>query len=153
MEYVKKISSKLFGVDETVARTKSHSWCRITGVVESTFSGESTYGTYIGFLGVFECLVFDTGELYRGSKLFAPSILSGELSAQLANSKGSISSIGFAVDIGTRPIDFGLGYEYSLKPVIEISETDPLADLKKRLSKPVDSHEDVKESVKGGKRT
>lgn len=107
---------------------------RVIGVANKTVTGNSDFGAFVGFLGNFEATNVATGEVFRSGQMFLPNVCSNLLEAAVAANGGANVEFGF--DIGVKEADNAIGYEYTAAPIIEASETDPVALLKSRISAP-----------------
>lgn len=115
---------------------------RIFGRVEKTEQGTTQFGDYTAFIGAFKAVSLfgeTSGEEYRAPKALFPDIAASALEDAFNNAEGN--AVEFAIEIGVRRVvklnakgeETGAGYEYTMKPLIEIDEaSDPLAALEKR---------------------
>ena len=106
---------------------------RVMGVAIGTRTGTSQYGDWISLRGQFSATNLETGEEFRGSSLFVPDELTDMIAAQLSQ---DVKSVEFAVDIGVRESDAVIGYEYTVEPLIEPAENDPLKSIAARIDLP-----------------
>ncbi len=110
---------------------------RVIGLANGVQTGESAYGTWTAFKGNFKAINLETGETFSSAKVFIPAIAQNLIEGALSNA--SNDAVEFAFDIGIKPAKDSKGadsYEYTVKPLIEASDNDPLAALEKRLSAP-----------------
>lgn len=114
----------------------------IIGIAEGAEVGHSTLGDYTSFNGTFQGTVLENGKVFRSKQLFLPSIAEDMLTDALAGSGGG--SVEFAIEIGIRRTiklnankeEVGAGYEYTVRPIMEIDESsDPLAHLTSKVKK------------------
>lgn len=107
---------------------------RVVGFATGTVVGESNFGPWLAFKGTFSATRLDTGEIFRSGKLFLPDTASDLLAGMVQSSDGAVE---FAFDIGVKRDDEAqIGYVYTVKPLLEIAENDPVAMLMARLSAP-----------------
>ena len=108
---------------------------RVLGLATTYETGETQYGEFIAFKGSFEATNLMTGEVFRAGKCFLPDVAANLMSAQLAASSGEtgFKGVQFAFEIGYKPSDTLIGYEYTVTPLIEIDAADPLTALRDQL--------------------
>lgn len=104
---------------------------RITGIATGFKIVPTPFGDSIGFLGQFECTNALTGEIYRSSKLYLPDIAADLMLPYVEAAEGN--PVEFAFDIGAKPAGNAYGYEYTVTPLIEVTDSDPLRALTNRL--------------------
>lgn len=144
MNYVKKLTSVTMEAVPKGYKDWEHGTHKATvhvvGIVEKTEAGVTSLGEYIAFIGTFKATNLETGEVYRSKKCLLPGVASDALEDAVNGAEGG--QVEFAMEIGiTRKIklnaqgeEVGAGYEYSMKPLIEIDEaSDPLARLESRI--------------------
>lgn len=143
MEIINKISPKtckikpemeLVEIDgKQVPRAKGEQHLlRIIGVANDLKKGMGEHGPWVAFVGNFEATNVVTGEVFRSSKCFLPESFTGMLAASVADNKDG--NVQFAVDVGVKPATTMIGYEFTVKPLLEVSDSDPLTLLKNSLS-------------------
>lgn len=167
MEILKKISVKtckanpemefvrIDGVDKPRSKG-AQNLLRVVGMTNSVKRGTGDYGPWVAFMGAFEATNMKTGEVYSSSVCLLPEAVSGILSVAVGVEEGK--SVEFGVDIGCAPENNPIGFIYTIKPLIESEETNPLRHLKKLIneksplqigaSKPVEAKEAEKEKPK-----
>lgn len=102
---------------------------RATGIATGFKTGIATYGEWIAFIGNFEIVKVETGEIFRGGKLFLPPIASNLLQGAMGN-----GPVEFGFDIGVTPaIKSSVGYEWSATPIMEVAENDPIKLMQAKL--------------------
>lgn len=85
------------------------------------------FGDSVRFVGSFKGVNATTGEAYRSGKLFMPSIIEEMVADAIDNSDGPVE---FAFEIGVEYSEKGnMGYAYTVKPLVEIKESEPLQRL------------------------
>lgn len=144
MNYVKKITSAAINAVPKGYKDWAHgeekTTARIIGIVERTESGVTSLGEYTAFIGAFKAVNLDTGEEYRAKKCLLPGVASDALEEAVNNAEGG--SVEFAMEIGIRRNikknaqgeEVGIGYEYTMKPLVEMDEgSDPLARIEARM--------------------
>lgn len=115
-------------VMETVQRAVEQPLMRVIGLANDTKTGNSTYGAWLSFSGQFEATNILTGEVSRSGNLFLPDVATELLAPVVKAASGIDVMIGF--DIGVKPCNNAQGYEYTVTPLTEPSEDDPIARLK-----------------------
>ena len=105
---------------------------RIIGSVSKLEVIETTYGESTKFKGDFLATNLDSGELFRSSVAFLPSIVEG----LVANSFDEENSpLEFAFDIFVSPSDNGeKKYQYTAKPLIEAAKSDPMMQFMSKVN-------------------
>jgi hypothetical protein len=106
----------------------------IYGVTHSIKRGQTTMGEYTAFLGNFEAVNLDTGEIFAGGKAFLPRVVEEMVVGALASAQagGDVSaSVQFALQVGirTEPKN-AYGYVYTCTPLVEIAQGDVLQHLR-----------------------
>ena len=142
--YVKKLSVASIGAIPKEFKKQPHDYrlplMHVFGRVESSDSAPSQFGPSTFFLGSFKAVILETGEIYRASKCFLPGLASDMIESAYSETGGG--ALEFALEIGLRRVvkfdakgeEIGAGYEYTMKPLIEMDEaTDPLAALESRV--------------------
>lgn len=113
----------------------------VFGTASSTKSGDTTYGTWIAFLGQFEAVRAEDGVRFRSNVLILQDPAEGLLLAALqdAKTRDKDASLSFAFNVGLRTSERwsvsgeGNSYEYTVDSVINVERTDPLAHLRQSL--------------------
>jgi len=142
MQIIKKISVKTCGASpemefvkidgKDVPRAKGEqSLLRIIGMTNGVKRGTGDYGPWVAFLGSFEATNMSTGEVYSSSVCLMPEAVSGILSVAVGQEDGK--AVEFGVDIGAKPENNPIGFTYTITPLIESEETNPLRHLKKLI--------------------
>jgi hypothetical protein len=145
MKAIAKISAKSIGVnvemeigkdakgkDTPVAKSNEHNkfLFRVLGMASGMKTGVSTYGEWVAFMGQFEATVIETGEVFRAGKLFLPPIASNLLQGAVNG-----SPVEFGFDVGVTPApNSATGYEWTVTPILEVSESDPVKLLANKLT-------------------
>lgn len=129
-----KIKDPETGKDKTVVRGVAGDYLRVYGQVKAggTKIKTSEYGDSIEFAGDFRAVDLTTGELFSSAKLYLPNIAEQFLFAIVDSVEGD-SVVQFGFDIGAKPSSSPVGYEYTVKPLIERSNADPLQALANSL--------------------
>ncbi len=157
MYFENKISMKTIGVQPKAGQPITDGpIAHVYGSARNYLVGSSNYGTFTKFRGDFEAVNLATGESYRSQNLLLPEIASGLLIAALhaAGAKHgtaktastqeepgepATSPVEFAIEIGLRKTKSdkpgGAGYEFTLRPLIEAKDSDPLAALRTAVEK------------------
>ena len=155
MFFENKISMKSIGVQPKAGQPiVDGPVAHIYGSARNYLVGSSTYGEFTKFRGDFEAVNLSTGENYRSQNLLLPDIAAGLLVAALhaAGAKHGTTKtattpenpgepatapVEFAIEIGVRKTASnkpgGRGYEFTLRPLVETRDSDPLAALRKHV--------------------
>lgn len=103
---------------------------RIAGLVSSVNPKTTTFGVSYEFIGEFLATNMD-GEMIAGPKCYLPSPADGLLVAAVDAAGGKSVEFGFDIFVQevpkTKPSD--IGYEYKIKPLIELKVSSPLEKL------------------------
>jgi len=120
------------GTKKTVLRGVEKMYMRVIGVIYGTKLVTSNYGDSIEFAGQFQGINLDTGEVYEGGKLFLPNVAEMYTAGAFntASQGEGFKSLDVAFDIGVKPSNNAVGYEYTVKPLIQAEPTEsPLTRL------------------------
>jgi len=111
----------------------------VIGIASKTKSGQSDFGPWTSLLGQFEATNIDTGELFIAPACFLPEPLNSMIAASLEETddegKQVNRSVQFAVEVGYKPNETAIGYEYTTKEIVESDQADPLAALRAEAKK------------------
>lgn len=118
-------------VMETVQRGIKQDLMRVFGQCDKIKLGNTTFGETVEFQGTFEAINILTGEIYRGSRLFLPPVLTDMVRAEVV--AAGDTGVQFAFDIGVDSANTPHGYQYTITPLSAPSTTDPLAMMKTAL--------------------
>lgn len=105
---------------------------RVYGICSGIKTGVSTFGEWIAFTGNFKAIRLSDGEVFNGSQLFCPDVVTELLSPVVRAANGA--DVEFAFDIGAQGTESEVGYEYLVKPLMKIEESAPLLALEARLN-------------------
>lgn len=108
---------------------------RVMGVSHGIKADVGDNGPWVAFLGAFEAVRADTGEIFQAGQCFVPKAVEDLLVASLkAGQKGDASaSIEFAIEVGMKLADTAVGYEFTVKNLVKTQNADPLAALRSRM--------------------
>lgn len=132
-EIVKKITVKTV-CGKFEKPSKASKLMTVYGLANEAKADSSDYGDYVRFKGNFEAVNLATGEVFKSGSMILPEIAEQILSGALSGE--DVNGVQFALEIGIKPSTSPVGYDYSVKPVIDTGENDPLADLRGKLSLP-----------------
>jgi hypothetical protein len=111
----------------------------VLGIATKTKSGQSDFGEWTALVGQFEATNMDTGEVYQAPQCFLPEPLNSMLAEslnELDDDENRVNaSVQFAVEVGFKPSDTPIGYEYTTKEIVEADTADPLAALRDASAK------------------
>lgn len=99
----------------------------IMGIATKMKHGEGDFGEWTCFIGQFEAIKIETGEIFRSSRCFLPRMESDEVSGALASGAEQVQ---FAFKVSVQPSDKGK-YEYICQPLSRPAESDALSNLRK----------------------
>lgn len=134
VEFLKKITVKgVCGAIDTKPE-KAAAIMTVYGLANEAKADRSDYGDYVRFGGSFEAVDMNSGKAYRSGRMILPGIAEGLLAGAL--SQDNTESVQFALEIGIKPSKSPVGYDYTVKPLVEVGENDPLADLRGKLALP-----------------
>jgi hypothetical protein len=119
INYVSKISvAKVIGkVKEEDNSVRPRALLRVMGLLQKYESGESDYGVYQAFLGMFKAMNVETGDQFVSGKLFVPGTIT-ELLKGIVDSGNVPTKIAFEIGVKLSP-DSQIGYEYTVKSLLE----------------------------------
>lgn len=120
-------------VMETVQRGIKQEIMRVFGQCDKIKLGNTAFGETVEFQGQFEATNILTGEIYRGSRLFLPPVLTEMVRNQVL-AAGDVG-VQFAFDIGIDSANNAHGYQYTITPLTAPAATDPLSQMKEFLLK------------------
>jgi hypothetical protein len=104
---------------------------RVLGQASAMKNGNTDFGEFTAFVGMFEATNVETGEVSRSGKIFLPSAAEVMLAGAL---QGSTGPVAFGFDIGVRESDNAIGYEYTAESIFDVAETDPVEQMKKTMT-------------------
>lgn len=108
---------------------------RIIGIARSAKVEEGDNGAYVKFGGDFQATNMD-GEVITAPVMFLPEPASSLLENAVKSAEGGDVRFGF--DIFVEPNEsVAIGYNYKVKPLLEVKPSDPMADLMKSIEAPV----------------
>jgi len=131
MQNIKKITVKTV-VGKVEKPKKDTPLMRVIGVVHGVRTGSTQYGDFVAFKGAFKATRLEDGEVFGAGQCLLPDCVSDQLAATVMQE--SVNSVDFAFDIGVKPAENPIGYEYYGKSLVDVSETDPLAALEKSIT-------------------
>lgn len=104
-------------------------WGSVTGV--TTGYSEQVGREWIALTGMFEAVNLETGELFTGPKLFLPDPAGQMLASAIAGSPNT--TINFAVEVGIKPTSTAIGYEYTVKDLVEPKPDARMLEMRERF--------------------
>jgi len=134
---IKKISPKTI-IGKIAIPEKATALFTVIGICNGLKTGQSTYGDWMALTGQFEAMNLETGEASVAPQVFLPEPLNGLIAAKVRtpDENGQPVSIRFAVEVGVKPAKTATGYEYTVRELVDSTDNDPLADLRKALPAP-----------------
>lgn len=150
---VAKLSMKVIGAQPKINSLKEGDAAVETAVVFGRAAGytigQSSFGEFIKFKGLFEAVNFATGEKFSSGALLLPKAVEALLVGALEESDGA--AVEFAIKFGATYAENDYGYEYTVEPVITAKQADPLAALRSTVEKVVSEKAAPKKSAKAEK--
>lgn len=142
MKYLKKLSvKKVCGrpeFEKGSADGTEIGLMQVFGQVTGTKGGTSDYGDWECLLGNFEATNMETGETFRAAQLFMPDVAHEPIAQAVKLSSNGL--VDFAVEIiAVKDAESSVGYVYSMKPLIQAEESDPLKALREKAQKQLEA--------------
>lgn len=106
---------------------------RVVGVARKFEIGESDFGEYTKFVGTFQATDLRDNKDYRSGNCFLPEVATDMLRQAIIDNEGSQVEFGFDIGVIGRP-ELAIGYEYTVTPLIEATEADPLQMLANKIN-------------------
>ena len=137
MKYVKKLSVKTVcgrpEFEKGSADGTEIKLMQIFGQATGVKGGTSTYGDWECLLGNFEATNLENNDTFRAAQLFMPDVAHEPIAQAVKLSNGAVD---FAVEIvAVKDSESSVGYLYSMRPLIEAGESDPLKVLREKAQK------------------
>lgn len=105
--------------------------CVFYGEARSSKIGQTQFGDFLKFSGNFGAVNMKTGERFRSGSLILPAIMENILDSAIKETEGAVQ---FAIEVGVKYSEKGnTGYEYTVRPLLEPSENDPLLMLESKV--------------------
>jgi hypothetical protein len=106
----------------------------VFGHAQKTKSGTTDYGTWTALVGRFEAVNTETGEVFQSPQCFLPEPMQSMITVSLEelddDGNRVTNSVQFSIEVGIKPSDVPIGYEYTTKEIVEADTADPLAALR-----------------------
>lgn len=156
MKYLKKLSvKKVCGrpeFEKGSADGTEISLMQVFGQATGTKGGTSDYGDWECLLGSFEATNLENGDTFRAAQLFMPDVAHEPIAQAIKLATNGI--VDFAVEIiAVKDSESSVGYSYSMKPLVDAEESDPLKILREKAQKQLAAPEvKAEEKTKGGKK-
>jgi hypothetical protein len=131
MEILRKLTIKNTGwntaeLKAAVTKAPSTDILKIAGVITAIRPGQTQLGEYAELVGQFQAVNLVTGEMFQSGKAILPNFIADPM---VDASKGG-SEVEFAIQIGVKRNEGSVvGYEFSVKPLVEPKVSDKLAKL------------------------
>lgn len=103
----------------------------VYGIATRVRPFKSTYGEGYALVGNFEAVRASDGVLFRAPQVFLPEPMHSMAVEQLKD--GKIESVRFGIEVGIRPADNSVGYEYVADNKMDVQANDQLIDLRKAI--------------------
>ena len=136
VQLIRKLSPKTVIGGRIKAPEKATPLYVVIGQAHGTKTGNSDNGPWVAFLGSFEATRASDGQRFQSGQCFVPKAIEDLLvSAMKAGQKDDASaSVEFAIEVGIKPADTTIGYEYTIKNLVKTSNADPLALLRSKVA-------------------
>ena len=131
---ISKISAKSVGSDFSRARDEAVPQFQVIGSATSYKRIETNYGASDQLNGTFEAINLITGEVFNSGKCFLPSIVSDQIVAQLQSDENV--QVKFAYEIGTTPSTSTIGYEYTVRSLIDAQPLALIEEIRSQIGAP-----------------
>lgn len=151
---IRKISSKSV-CGKMEAPKKATRLFSVFGHATKTKTGSTDYGTWTALVGRFEAINIATGEVFQSPQCFLPEPLNTMIAEALEEVEiidekevRVNTSIGFSVEVGIKPSDVPIGYEYTTKENVKADTADPLKTLREETAKTLPAPTTKKKNAK-----
>ena len=135
---IRKISSKSICGKIEVPK-KATRLFTVYGHAMKTKTGSTDYGSWTALVGRFEAVNLETGEVFESPQCFLPEPHNTmiQVSLEELDDDGNRvnNSVGFSIEVGVKPSDVPIGYEYTTKENVKADVADPLASLREATKK------------------
>jgi hypothetical protein len=131
MEILRKLTIKNTGwntseLKAAVTKAPSTDILKIAGVITAIRPGQTQLGEYAELVGQFQAVNLESGEMFQSSK----AILPGFIADPMVEAHAGGQEVEFAIQIGVKRNEGSVvGYEFSVKPLVEPKVSDKLAKL------------------------
>lgn len=107
----------------------------VIGVSHGIKTGTGDNGPWVAFLGSFEATRASDGQVFQAGQCFIPKAVEDLLvSSMRAGQKDDPqASVQFAIEVGIKPADTAVGYEFTVKNLVKTQNADPLALLRREM--------------------
>ncbi len=112
----------------------------VYGIVTDVKEGHSDYGDYVKLIGQFEATRVVDRAVFRAPVAFLPepmhSMIVGAVKAAKTKDGGGDVVVQFAANVGVKPATRkgGVGYEFTVSPIVQPSESDALSQLRNQAA-------------------
>lgn len=119
------------GDKKTVLRGVEGTYMRVAGIVRRVNVVATHYGDSLEFTGQFRAVDLETGEISDSGKLFLPSVAETYVNNtfQEVSDNTGFGGLEIAFDVGIKPSNSAMGYEYTVMPLIEKKQPDLLDQM------------------------
>ena len=120
---LKKISTKsVYGeIKRPDANDPARQIYRVIGQASGYEEGESQFGKYLAFDGIFKAVNFETGEEFTSYKCFLPESATQIVKSSLDSREAKDTSVfKFGFIIGYKYFNKGMGYEFTVEPLLRM---------------------------------
>ena len=142
---IRKVTAKSI-CGKMVPPSKAKRLFSVYGIATKTKSGSTDYGSWTALVGRFEAINIETGEVFEAPVCFLPeplnTMIAEALDETVTEGEGDDAkevrvntSVQFSVEVGIKPSDVPIGYEYMTKENVKADTADPLASLREVTQK------------------
>ena len=142
INYKNKISAKSLGFDKDEIRSLvAEGAVKLFiafGIVTAVKTGDGDNGPWTKFIGQFEAVNTQTGEVFRSGELFLPNSVTPLLESQVVegSKEETFAGLQFSIEVGAHSSDTAIGYEFDAKDLMGVSESDPLLAMRNKFAAP-----------------
>ena len=113
------------------------------GLCRSYAEESNSYGVYIRFKGDFKARNMRTGQEYRSATAILPKVAEDFLANVMlrAQEYAGMAYVEFGIVVGMVQSDTPVGYEFTVRTLVEDKDTDPLAALEAKIMQELPSGE------------
>ena len=104
----------------------------VFGLARKMVPGESQYGPYVKFSGVFKAINLQTGEAVQSGACILPGTAQEMLAGAFSDDTTEVK-FGFKITVKADKSSKGTGYSFIVTPLTEASENDPLIMLENQI--------------------
>ena len=123
---------KVLNIDEHFSSTLI---VRLAGVLKKFDWVDTPYGASLKLMGNFKAINLLTNDEFKAANVFLPGVASDVVEMAIDANEGKADGLAIAFDIGIEYMEKGIGYAYTVKPLLEFDIVDSVDNLFKSLPK------------------